>query len=143
MWNPATKRISLSQDIETRLLDPTDGQARFTLYHEIAHAVLGHDTRHRKAEGKHQFGRRIETDERDADDFAIAFAIPPNLVDLSRIPAAANLAAKFGVPIDMVETYLPTLHKRGRLTRELPEDEDNYVEAMRLMRLNSLRSNGS
>jgi Predicted Zn peptidase len=131
-WNKEDKSILIANDVWEKLETSEDGDVRFTIYHEIGHAVLNHPSRNRKSGGRPQFGRDIERHELEADDFALAFAIPADL-----IPRGANIAflvRRFGLTEFMTGRRMASLKKGVRPSASAPwaglpnsvqtEDED-------------------
>ncbi|MBE0578877.1 ImmA/IrrE family metallo-endopeptidase [Devosia sp.] len=143
MWDDSTRTIVLS-DALWEGLEHADPEIRFTVFHEIGHAVLGHAARNRKIAGKRQFGRSIEFDEQEADDFALAFAIPLRSASNLDIYDADALAQQFGLSVAMAERRMISLQRYSKYPNRLEdaaEPEDNYAEAMGLMRFNTITWN--
>lgn len=146
MWDPSTRMIILSDRLWERLEGESDSETRFTIFHEIGHAVLDHTARYRKLDGRLQFGRSIEFDEVEADDFALAFAIPLTFAEKADLSDIAKLAEQFGLSPHMADRRKVELQRYARqmdkINRpELDEPEDSYADAMAEMRINALTWN--
>ena len=72
-------------------------RARFTIAHELAHAILRHPTRNRRASGALQHGRSIKQHEDDADALAVAILAPMHLVLALNPESAKEIASEFGI----------------------------------------------
>lgn len=117
-WDKETKFILISERIWDQLENTEDGEIRFTIYHEVGHAVLNHPTRNRMPDGRLQFGRDIERHELEADDFGLAFGIPLNIptdpFNLDR------LVKQFGLTKLMTERRMSALQKGLRSSDIVP-----------------------
>ncbi|PXA99199.1 hypothetical protein DMC47_04730 [Nostoc sp. 3335mG] len=137
-WDSSTREIVLSPLLWRELQSGVPSkEARFTVFHELAHAVLGHGKRNRKAGGKVQFGAYTESDERDADDLALAIMIPFTLVDDAPIRDINALSSMFGLPHDKASNRAVILQKHARLNAGAGAEEDTYATAMRVMAENA------
>ena len=125
-WVREDKLILVSDRIWDRLEDAQEGDVRFTVYHEVGHAVLNHPTRNRMPDGRLQFGRDIERHELEADDFALAFGIPLNI---PTDPFDLGLLVKqFGLTELMTSRRMHALQKGIRPSRALPWKDFSMVE---------------
>lgn len=144
-WDSEQRIIFLSPSLWGKIQGDEDVDARFTVFHEIGHAVLGHNARNRLSAGRPQFGRSVESDEEEADEFARALAIPLYFASSASTSSVAALAIQFGLPPGMASRRLVDLQRfiRSGSTRATDKTtgEDNYAEAMRLMRINALNWN--
>lgn len=144
-WDPESRTILISSAMWQRLESEDDGEARFTVFHEIGHAVLGHPARNRMKDGKQQFGRLIDPDETEADDFALAFAIPRTFLGTIDIQSADALAMQFGLSRHMTDRRMIDLQKyaraNGRYMNKTTTEDDSYADAMSQMRVNALSWN--
>lgn len=147
-WDPISKTINLRQSLHDRLLQQDD-QARFTVFHELAHAFLGHQKRSRKPNGNLQFGRYTDFDERDADEFAMAFAAPVETALAMQLQTPEAIAQTFGIPMRQAHLSLVLVEKELRKA-QLPAagdtddagghddtDFDSYADAMIIMARNA------
>lgn len=141
-WDVEQRTVLLSSALWSKVNFADDPEARFTVFHEIGHAVLGHGDRNRLKLGKLQHGRSIERDEMEADDFALAFAIPLYFAtDVAKM-TAEDVQRQFGLASAMVDRRLVDLQRVSRKAIAYKEDsQDNYAEAMGLMRLNAFSWN--
>lgn len=142
-WDADNRVIYLSTALWHAIADDSDYDARFTVFHEVGHAVLGHTHRNRRTSGKLQFGRLIEADELDADQFALAFAMPIKFATLARTSDIAALANEFGLPEVQVAKRVAELQRHLRISQRqaAEQDSDNYAEAMSAMRINAINWN--
>ncbi|WP_162783782.1 ImmA/IrrE family metallo-endopeptidase [Devosia naphthalenivorans] len=142
-WDADNRVIYLSTALWNAVLDGNDYDARFTVLHEVGHAVLGHTHRNRLTAGKRQFGRFVEADESDADQFALAFAIPLKFAALASTSGIASLADQFGLPQAQTSRRVVDLQRDLRVSRRqtTEHDIDNYTDAMRAMRINAINWN--
>jgi len=118
-WDKETKSILIAKYIWDNLETSEDGEVRFTIYHEIGHAVLNHPSRNRKTDGRPQFGRDIERHELEADDFALAFAIPMNLAH-RKLDDIDFLVRRFGLTKLMTGRRMSSLQKGTRPSSTVP-----------------------
>lgn len=114
-WIADRRIILLSASLWERLTKNDDSDATFTIFHEVGHAALGHGTRNRMAMGKLQFGAYTTPDEQDADEFALAFAIPLSLIRQFDITDAECLARQSGLPSSMTDRRMIALQKHARI----------------------------
>lgn len=140
-WEAPTRSILLSPALWERVQDTDDTDARFTVFHEIGHAVLGHTSRNRRPAAAQQFGRSVEPDENEADEFARAFATPLKFAKVAT--NVAVLIGKFGLPTDQADKRLVDLERHIRASGqvETEPDTDTYADAMNAMRINALNWN--
>lgn len=149
-WDASDGIITIRQDAYDRAVagNPHD---RFTIAHEIGHAILGHPGRNRKVGGKIQFGQYLAAHELEADDFAIALLAPSVLVDLTITETPQQLAIDFGLPAEAASQWFAALQNEpGRqLTRpkaaikrrrNITIDTGDYEDAMWAMARNSERN---
>lgn len=142
-WDSTTREIVISPLLWRDLRSGAPSkEARFTVFHELAHAVLGHSKRNRKSGGKVQFGAYTEYDEIEADDLALALMIPLTLVDVAPIRDINALSAMFGMPRDQASHRAVILQKYARLNVRAGAEEDTYAAAMRVMAANARAWNG-
>ena len=142
-WDADGRIIHMSPELWTAIQATNDNDARFTVLHEVGHAVLGHTHRNRLTNGKLQHGKTIEADESDADQFALAFAIPLKFAEEASSLEVATLADMFGLPPNQASRRLVDLQRHMRVrTREAPDlDSDSYADAMSAMRINAINWN--
>ena len=146
-WDAQTRTIALSPTLWIAIHSGNeDADARFTVFHEVGHAVLGHTARNRRTGGKAQFGKMVEADENEADEFALSFAIPLKFSSSAGRADVPNLAALFGLPIEQASRRLVDLQRHLRMSERLVIDNpnlepDTYAEAMAAMRINTMRWN--
>lgn len=141
-WDHDTKAILFAEHIWNQPNFADDPEVRFTVFHEIGHAVLNHGTRNRKVGGRVQFGRYVEQDEQDADLFALAFAIPLTFARNASGYDVDKLSSEYGLPTKMSGNRLVDLQRHNRFSNSLSEgNDDNYAEAVAEMRKNALRWN--
>lgn len=136
-WHADNRTISLSPSLWKAVLAGNDADARFTVFHEVGHAVLGHTDRNRRTAGQHQFGKSVQPDEMEADEFALAFAAPLKFAGLAS--DVSSVAKLFGLPIDQASRRLVDLQRHTRLS--IQPESDSYAEAMNAMRINALNWN--
>jgi hypothetical protein len=144
-WDPESRTIAIQQAV-WNLLEKGNHEARFTIFHEVGHAVLGHSKRYRKAEGAVQFGQYTQLDEADADEFAMMFAIPDDLAKTTSVTSPEELSERFGFPLSFASKRLVTLQKTYRASRRVrqefaDEEFDSYGEAIAIMMRNAIRWN--
>lgn len=138
-WDADGRIIRLSTALWNAVVDATDQDARFTVFHEVGHAVLGHTHRNRRTSGRQQFGRIVEADEADADHFALALAIPLKFARFANTSNIASLADQFGIPPGQASRRLVDLQRELRMSsgQTTLQEPDNYAEAMSAMRINA------
>lgn len=149
-WD-AVGRIIWIRDDKREALEASDAEATFTVFHELSHAVLGHSARDRRLEGTWQHGRFIEADEADADRLARALMAPYGLAAIRQDTTAAEIASRFGLPLQHAAIRTEDLKRRQRkelgIKRALPElsartfDTGDYDEAFAEMGRNAMRWN--
>ncbi|WP_417308895.1 ImmA/IrrE family metallo-endopeptidase [Devosia sp.] len=144
-WHAEPKKIIIRQSVMLRSVED-DPRPLFTVAHELAHAVLGHPTRNRRASGQLQFGRHIEQQEADADALAAALLAPMDLIVDLQPTSARVIAEEFGIPIWIAERRLVDYQKSpayaGRrllLIERETFDTGDYEAAMRAMARNAER----
>ena len=121
-FDPHTGLLRIRESVFCAANDPYSSstkrkRARFTIMHEIGHVLLEHKgTRHRNVSD-----RKIEkiligtkVDEGEANRFAGAFLVPPELVDLSVSPTASQLSSEFLVSEQAAEVRLQELQAIAR-----------------------------
>lgn len=136
-WDSESRTIFMRQSLEDGI-KRSDANSRFTVFHELAHAILGHSKRNRKPEGSKQFGRYTEPDERDADDFAAEFSAPLHLALLLNIKTTDDFVRYFGIPESIADSRLVALEKLRRRQAAVDNDgEDSYGAAMHEMAINA------
>lgn len=142
-WDADDRTIHLSTELWNAIQATNDNDARFTVLHEVGHAVLGHTHRNRLTGGRQQFGRIVETDEMDADGFALALAVPLRFAEVAGALDVATLADRFGLPHSHAGRRLVDLqrHMRAGVRQTAELENDNYAEAMSAMRLNAINWN--
>lgn len=142
-WDADNRVIYLSTALWNAVIDNRDYDARFTVLHEVGHAVLGHTHRNRRTSGTPQFGRFVEADESDADQFALAFAIPLKFAALATTSSIASLADQFGLLPAQISRRVVDLQRHQRVSqRPIPEHHsDSYADAMSAMRINAINWN--
>ncbi|HVY51781.1 MAG TPA: ImmA/IrrE family metallo-endopeptidase [Devosia sp.] len=92
-----------------------DADASFTVFHELSHALLGHNPRNRGVrDRRRQFGRYIEVDEEHADLLAGALMAPERLANVDQFTDAAEFARRFRMPIEKAAIRLEELKRRHR-----------------------------
>lgn len=139
-WDADNRIIYLSTELWSAVLEGNDYDARFTVFHEVGHAVLGHTHRNRLTTGKPQFGRFVEADESDADRFALAFAIPLKFAGFADTSNIASLGDLFG--LSQAQTSRRVVDLQRELRRQTTEDDfDSYADAMSAMRTNAINWN--
>lgn len=145
------RRVSVSEMDEFADFDPDTGilgvredvwqeayfgvpHARFTIAHEIGHAVLGHSQRRFRAALSRErldVPKVTKVDETQADAFAAAFLIPPALVEADPSLTAKQLAEMFGVSLKCASIRLPQLQRLYRIAhgikRELPQNVIDFL----------------
>lgn len=135
-WDPDSRTIRLRESIfcaaNNQISDP---HARWTIWHEIGHALRGHTRlRHRNVSGRliEKIAPSIRRDERQAHRLAAAMVAPAYKVDDPLAVTAAELAARFNIPFSAAEirkTELERLYRRAnRILRPLPEKGAKYLE---------------
>ncbi len=120
-----------------------DADANFTIFHELAHCLLGHRPRNRGTAGKRQqFGRYVESDESAADWLAGALMAPEYLAQVDQTTKVAEVAQRFHMPLNKATVRLNELQRRHRhrtgLVRPIPSlaeesEPDSYHEAIAKM----------
>jgi hypothetical protein len=133
-FDPHTGLLRMRESVFCAANDPLSSstkkkRARFTIMHEIGHVLLEHKgTRHRNVSDrkieKILMGTRV--DEAEANRFAGAFLVPPELVDLSSSPTALQLSNEFLVSERSAEVRLQELHaidRRKSKTKRVPPAE--------------------
>jgi Zn-dependent peptidase ImmA (M78 family) len=149
-WDAVEKTITIRQEVYDRAVagNPHD---RFTIAHEIGHAILGHPVRNRKVGGQIQFGQYLAAHELEADDFAIALLAPSVLVDLTNTATPEQLADDFGLPGETASQWFAALQNEpGRQLarpksaikrrRTVTVDTGDYEDAMWAMARNFERN---
>lgn len=142
-WDADDRTIHLSPELWNAIRATNDNDARFTVLHEVGHAVLGHAHRNRLTGGRQQHGRIVETDEMDADAFALSLAIPLKFADVAGALDVETLADRFGLPHSQASRRLVDLQRHIRIgLRQTSEPEhDSYADAMSTMRINAINWN--
>jgi hypothetical protein len=149
-WRAEDRSITLRRSIHSNAA-AEEVRSRFTIAHELAHAVLGHPTRNRKVAGALQFGRSVTSDEIDADELAAAILAPLHLIDLSKHHTPQELANDFGMPIKAAERQFILLQNTAqhsgrrravlsRSGRAVAIDTGSYEDAFWAMSRNAERS---
>lgn len=141
-WNAEIREISFSQNIWNEIIGVCSPETRFTVFHEIGHAVLGHSSRYRLSR-RPQFGRTVEPDEADSDEFAAAFGIPEHLARGLPALTIESFASTFGLPPDLIGHRVSQLQKlKRRYVNPLADvPYDDYGAALSQMRRNPLNWN--
>jgi Zn-dependent peptidase ImmA (M78 family) len=110
-------------------------RARFTIAHELGHAVLGHKkTRHRNVSGRaiEKIAPSIVRDEDEADRFAAAFLSPLHLAGNPLLAHPTYLVDRFGLSLKAAELRLAELQRLYRrahnIPRPLPKAIVEYLE---------------
>ena len=142
-WDADNRTIHLSSELWNAIQATNDNDARFTVLHEVGHAVLGHTHRNRLTGGRRQFGKVVETDELDADAFALALAVPLKFAGVAATLDVVTLAVRFGLPHSQASRRLVDLQRHERAgARQTSEVEyDSYADAMNAMRINAINWN--
>lgn len=143
-WLSDERKVSISSQAWADMQSIDASETRFTTYHEIGHAVLGHSNRLRKFGGDKQFGARTDFEEDEADFFAEAFAVPLSHAFRAPLHDIGLFTAYSGLPPNHAERRMASLQ---RYIRELTaavsdgEPDDSYAEAMSIMRRNAISWN--
>lgn len=141
-WEEKNRTIALSPTLWSAIQGNDDADARFTVFHEVGHAVLGHTARNRRTAGRAQFGKIVEADEAEADAFALSFAIPLKFSHSAGRLDVPQVVALFGLPSTQASRRLVDLQRHLRISKRLADDNeaperDTYEEAMEAMRINA------
>lgn len=134
-FDPDTGILSIREDVWQASYYGM-AHARFTIAHELGHAVLKHPKKRFRAALKQDrvdAPKVIKVDEAQADAFAAAFLIPPHLVEASSSMRARELAGMFGVSLKCAEIRLPQLQRLYRIKngikRDLPQNVIDFLES--------------
>lgn len=136
-WDSATRTIFYRRGVVDGA-NRGNPYNRFTVWHEIGHAVLGHEGRRNRSYRKtlaEQFSAAIKVDEREADSFAAACLIPTDRIGTNDSLAPDELKRRFGTSSTTAEIRGREL-ERARNTiagakRKLPENAVDFLKAAR------------
>lgn len=142
-WDCDSRTIYLSTELWHAIQATNDNDARFTVLHEVGHAVLGHTHRNRRTGGSRQFGKMVESDEQDADAFALALAVPLKFAEDAGTLDVVSLADRYGLPQSQADRRLVDLqrHMRAAAREQSKLENDSYADAMSAMRINAFKWN--
>lgn len=104
-FEPASRTIRISPGMSART-------TRSVLAHELAHAVLGHETSTLPSVRRQQ--------ERQADEWAACRLITPRAyaeAEATRGPHLASLAFELDVTIELIQAYQRRLERHGAASR--------------------------
>lgn len=122
-WVQKTKSILIAPDLWDELEGTLDPELRFTVFHEVGHAVLNHSDRNRNFGGALQHGRFIKHDEDAADQFAVAFVMPITIATTTNVSDSKSLQRMYGLPED--KTHLRMVDLRMYLQHASEEDRND------------------
>ncbi|RIK99891.1 MAG: hypothetical protein DCC74_00590 [Proteobacteria bacterium] len=140
-FDPDTRILSIRESTfiaanEVLRFSPDRARARFTIAHELGHAVLGHKrTRNRSVSGREieRIARPILQDEAEANRFAAAFLVPYDFTTYGLNPE--QLATRYGVSLSVARIRKPVLdhlHRlRNKILRPLPDEIVTYLRQAR------------
>lgn len=146
----AEERVIVIRDSVQLGAQAEEPRARFTIVHELAHALLRHPTRNRRASGTFQHGRNVEQDEANADALALAILAPMHLIIAHNLTSAKEIASEFGITLWHAEQRLIRLQKspeyaaqrRAYVARSTATfDSGDHFAAMAQMARNARRWN--
>ena len=120
-WIQKTKTILIAPDLWDELEGSVNPEIRFTVFHEVGHAVMNHSDRNRNFGGAYQAGRFVESDEDEADRFAMALAMPMTIVNTTNVSDKKSLIRQFGLPEDKTELRMVDLQMQIRHPSEKVE----------------------
>jgi Zn-dependent peptidase ImmA (M78 family) len=113
-WLHKTKTILIAPDLWDELEWTTNPELRFTIFHEVGHAVLKHSDRNRNFGGAFQAGKTVERDEDEADRFAMAFVMPLTISTSANVADKQALIRNYGLPEDKTELRMVDLQMHVR-----------------------------
>lgn len=113
-WIKESRTILISSIFWDELKNIENAEVRFTILHEIGHALLNHADRRRNFGGTKQHGQYIGPDEDEADRFALAISIPLNWAHTLNITDKSSLTRQFGLPEKQIELRMVDLHMHLR-----------------------------
>ena len=88
-------------------------RARFTVIHELGHAVLGHTRSFNREQGRP--AKTYEDSEWQANQFAAEILMPLAAIRKMSLPTAESLAQTFGVSMQAAETRITKLKDRREI----------------------------
>ncbi|MBL8568470.1 MAG: ImmA/IrrE family metallo-endopeptidase [Phreatobacter sp.] len=133
-WDSATKTIFYRRGVVDGA-NRGNPYNRFTVWHEIGHAALGHEGRRNRSFSKtlaERFSASVKLDEREADYFAAACLIPSDRIGLNDSIMPNELKRRFGTSNTTAEIRGREL-ERARNTasgtlRKLPENTIDFLK---------------
>ena len=114
-YDANNNRISIPLSVISGAEGAHGGRHRMTIFHECAHAFLGHKhVKYRAASGNlaEKYSRTIRKDEQEAKRLAAALMAPFNLIDPTW--TAHDIALKFGMSLQAAEIRLTQFQEYTR-----------------------------
>jgi Zn-dependent peptidase ImmA (M78 family) len=131
-------RISIPLAVISEAEGRHGGRHRMTIFHECAHAFLGHrHVKYRAASGNlaEKYSRTIRKDEQEARRLAAALMAPFNLIDPSW--NAHDIALKFGMSLQAAEIRLTQFQEHTRKKSGRPRPlQKNFDDLLAMLEKN-------
>jgi len=137
-YKPDDKKIYIRQSVYSAAANDCT-QARFTVFHEGAHALLGHQyERKRSFSDRAKIEKRVPSirrDEGDADKLAVAIMAPFERANFTLETTAAAIGGRFGLgPTASSKRYteFAGIYRRANnLKRPLPKGVSDFLSEQR------------
>lgn len=111
-WHPELVTMHIRADVFEKVCRG-DPRARFTILHELGHALLGHRRTINRTESA--TARVFEDSEWQANQFAAEFLMPLEVIRRLELNAAFKIEMHFNVSAPAAQCRLKQLVKRGEL----------------------------
>jgi len=112
-WDPDSVTIHIRSDVFVRACR-NDPRARFTIMHELGHALLGH-RRTINRSGIHRVLKTYEDSEWQANQFAAELLMPLDVIQAKKLGTPSKIEIHFNVSLKAAAIRVKQLLKRGEL----------------------------
>ena len=137
-YDPEDKKIYLSDSTYIGA-DNDISRDRFTVFHEGAHALLGHQHERKRSLGAQAKVERrvpsIRRDEGDADKLAVAIMAPFHKADFTLETSAVEIGARFGLgpkaSSKRCEEFAGMYRRANKVRRPLPKGVSDFLAEQR------------
>jgi Zn-dependent peptidase ImmA (M78 family) len=137
-YNPDDKRISLRESAY-RGAENDSPRHRFTVFHEGAHALLGHQYERKRSVAARATAEKkvpsIRWDEGDADKLAVAIIAPFHKANFALETTPAQIATRFGLSSRAAsrryDEFAGIYRRANKLRRPLPKGVSDFLTEQR------------
>jgi Zn-dependent peptidase ImmA (M78 family) len=122
-WDSSCKLIRIGSDTFAAANGPqSDGHARFSVFHEIIHALGGDEGQLNRLHSRSEipsYARRLRALESNTDRVTAAFMAPRHLIPDGWM--AREVAFFFGMSVESAKIRIEEIRGRARIKRTLPD----------------------